>query len=297
MKSKQQQAGFTLIELLVVIAIIAILASLLMAGLSRAKMQAELTVCRNNLRQIELGLSLYATDFHAYPAHAQENASSLWFRVLERYVGGKWPQSNVNTARSGVTSVSGTYACPGYSRLPGLYIDSLAFVGPWGAYAYNHSGTTMTDGSRGHAQGLGGVFYVSGSELKWEPTTDTEIASPANMIAFGDSLLNVGHGSDGVAIRVGSIISPVQGFTRLEAGMFDPEIMPGFSPGYLTKRHAFNARRHGGRRIISFVDGHVESGSLQQFFQVRNKPERGRRWNVDNQPHLNQVGEWDWGPE
>ena len=58
----QCSGGFTLVELLVVIAIIAVLASLWMPGLAKAKSKAESTVCLNQLRQLQLAWLTYTFD-------------------------------------------------------------------------------------------------------------------------------------------------------------------------------------------------------------------------------------------
>jgi len=57
-----KKSGFTLIELLVVMVIIALLVGLLLPALARAKEEARKTQCRSNLRQIGLGIEMYAND-------------------------------------------------------------------------------------------------------------------------------------------------------------------------------------------------------------------------------------------
>jgi len=106
-KSKNKQspaAGFSLIELLVVISIIALLLSILMPALRKAKAMAIQVTCAHNLKQINLAVNLYLdSNNETYPC-AQDPVSSSpfyclwmgrgWRRFVEPYLGGNTDANN-----------------------------------------------------------------------------------------------------------------------------------------------------------------------------------------------------------
>jgi prepilin-type N-terminal cleavage/methylation domain-containing protein len=82
----ERKSGFTLIELLVVIAIIALLLSILMPALTKAKNQAMRVICKSQQHQAGLGIVMYAS----------ENNSKLSIGNFYNYPIANWGDSNRN---------------------------------------------------------------------------------------------------------------------------------------------------------------------------------------------------------
>jgi prepilin-type N-terminal cleavage/methylation domain-containing protein len=81
-KQKSNFKDFTLIELLVVIAIIAILTSILLPGLKKAKEAAKTAICQNNVKQIYTVFLNYSTDQNGLVP-----ISHYWFKIVGGYQG------------------------------------------------------------------------------------------------------------------------------------------------------------------------------------------------------------------
>ncbi len=83
MPVRSSRSGFTLIELLVVVAIIALLISILLPSLSRARQQAKLTTCAARLKDIGSTLAAYTVDYGVLPQQNTIGDSVTTEQMLE----------------------------------------------------------------------------------------------------------------------------------------------------------------------------------------------------------------------
>ena len=76
-----RRSGFTLIELLVVIAIIALLVSILVPSLNKAKDLARRVICQNNLRGMGTSMVFYANEYDSVvpPRYIRLTSKLIWF--------------------------------------------------------------------------------------------------------------------------------------------------------------------------------------------------------------------------
>ncbi len=166
--------GFSLLELLVVIAILAIVAALLLPALSQSKEAARSAYCKNNLRQIGMGLIMYANQDGHYPYTADFSTGNLWNNSLEPFVSGS----------------KEVFDCPSYRGNTGFTWkkDTIYYRG--GSYGYNGFGSRSRHyryHSNSELLGLGGDRSYR-TQRSMRPIPASRVRFPNEMIAIGDSV-------------------------------------------------------------------------------------------------------------
>jgi prepilin-type N-terminal cleavage/methylation domain-containing protein len=150
--NKSKRVGFTLVELLVVVAIIAMLLAVLIPTLRRAQGQAKSVICRNNVKQWGVMLSMYSNDYegHYMPGFTSDvpaGTGGMWMIRLRPYYQGVdkirlCPKATKILSREGggmdnttPFTAWGVYGDPGYFSPDGPDWDHQAH--DYGSYGVN----------------------------------------------------------------------------------------------------------------------------------------------------------------
>lgn len=247
---KTNYKAFTLIELLVVISIIAILVSILLPALGKAREQARRVVCASNIRQLHLANTGYAHDNGGYYVLAAED---IWGANLKRWHG---TRTNVNTAFDPMVGPMVDYLQGGEinrcSSFPqGKYYEQAGqdngnFEAGCGGYGYNE-------------QYIGGRadMYGPGSDSK-HSATDTSVKHTHSTVMFTDTafLQTLDNGQQ--AFIEYSFAHPPYWHWYIQ---LTENLKYDYSE-YGGRPNPVIHFRHGGFANVAWVDGHVSSETM-----------------------------------
>jgi prepilin-type N-terminal cleavage/methylation domain-containing protein/prepilin-type processing-associated H-X9-DG protein len=230
--------AFTLVELLVVIGIIAVLMSLLLPSLARARRQAQISQCASNLRQLGVAVFAYLADHkQKYPQYGEGNRASAAASVYQNnkfYVWGTQVATAVGTTEDRLLdpyTQKLVAQCPlerGYRGVTGFGpgIDGRTFFDIYGSsYCYN---VGLEDSTAPNDPANGRIRYVL-----WNISSG-QLRNASNLVMGGD-------------------------FTLIYAEYFTKFKAAGFAHYAMTQTHS--DRKYDCN--ILFADGHVHSTEIK----------------------------------
>jgi prepilin-type processing-associated H-X9-DG protein len=231
-----------LIELLVVIAIIAILAALLLPALSRAKLKAAQVRCMSNLKQIGVGIALYAMEnVDTYPGCASllygfQTADWIYWRANN-------PPYTLN--KSPIVAMMGSWD-PTLFRCPLDRNDSgrIAHGPPYYFYSYSFNSVVGEQFYFGGNLGFASVFSAGAAQL----FKTAQVRNPSNKIMLAEEP---------------TLTTPAEmppGYTSI---IDDGSWTVGGSPIAARGGNTLTMR-HSGRAEVQFGDGHARPASYKE---------------------------------
>jgi prepilin-type N-terminal cleavage/methylation domain-containing protein len=181
-KTSAKRKSFTLVELLVVMAVIGILASMILGALSVAKEKAKSISCKNNLKQIGLGMNLYINDYNgAYPTARWGVAPRVrWQNSIGSNIGGSALDPSQESDAAGTNVITNNiFKCPAVEKSR-YQLDPVIFPG-------KKREDYLRTGSYGYNWATFGPFHLDNTVIRKYPINVQRIPQPASTILAADS--------------------------------------------------------------------------------------------------------------
>lgn len=211
--------GFTLTELLVVVGIVALLASLIVTGVHRARTAGRQAACASNLRELARAALAYADEHHGeFPWGMRYENGRMQCWDFGTGPGGRVEPGAIWDSCGGV-GANRILQCPAYPAGAGGWQED-----PYTGYNYNCSYIGKCEGDSG---------------TRKRPARLADVRNPARTALFGDGQYAGGAANKFMRAPVREKAHDGSGNSVREAG----------TQGF----------RHGGRTNVAFCDGHVEA--------------------------------------